>query len=324
MGQKVHPIALRLGSILKWDNEWYSQSKRVNSKLVYQVYKIRYLLSHCLYKKDLLIHSFSTKYVDDNFYLTIFVVPIYNNSKYFSLHYIKKYFHFFLMKNNFIIKLLNKNKEIKINLRLLKLFLFFEKESFKYVSIPIYNSINYLKKFYNYNNLIKKKILLIKDYLLLSKSLFLFNEFSKINVTVKNLTKLLYFSDEFLKRKVKNQNYNMWFYYFYIMKKTRPSSLLIAYFLKKILETRSLKKKQRFFFNNLRRFLNIFKNNKLFLNIKGIKIHVKGRLNGRNRSSLYKIQIGSIPLSTISQRISYTFIPAFTIYGSFGIKVWIF
>jgi curved DNA-binding protein CbpA len=29
------------------------------------------------------------------------------------------------------------------------------------------------------------------------------NEFSKINVTVKNLTKLLYFSDEFLKRKVK-------------------------------------------------------------------------------------------------------------------------
>jgi len=112
-------------------------------------------------------------------------------------------------------------------------------------------------------------------------------------------------------------------YYFYIIYKLSPSSLLISYIIKKFLETRSLRKKQRFFLKNLKRYLNHYKKYILSKRIKGIRIHVKGRINKKNRSHIYKIQLGSIPLSTISQKILYTFCPAFTIYGSFGIKVWI-
>lgn len=158
---------------------------------------------------------------------------------------------------------------------------------------------------------------------LISNSILQFQKLPNFVLNVRNLPKLCYISNSFFKKKIQNYRFYNWMYYFYFFNKLKPSSLLMSYIIKKFFETRSLRKKQRSFLKSLKKCLNQYKTHLLSEQVKGIKIHIKGRLNGRNRSSLYKIRIGSVPLSTLSQKILYSFCPAFTIYGSFGIKVWI-
>jgi len=62
---------------------------------------------------------------------------------------------------------------------------------------------------------------------------------------------------------------------------------------------------------------------KEYLAIDGIKILIKGRFNKRRRTKKIVLQEGQISLQTISTPIDYYQTQAITIYGSFGIKVWI-
>jgi hypothetical protein len=154
-------------------------------------------------------------------------------------------------------------------------------------------------------------------------SLSKFKNLPRIIFIVKDLSKCNYLSEKFIQKNSKSRNFDMWVYYFFIMFYNTSSAYLIGSVIKKFFENRAQRKKQRFFFNNLRKFLYNYRKEIFFDNIQGIKIEIKGKMNGRDRSSLYRIRLGSVPLSTISKNISYAFLPAFTIYGSFGIKVWI-
>ena len=57
---------------------------------------------------------------------------------------------------------------------------------------------------------------------------------------------------------------------------------------------------------------------------KGIKVSCAGRLGGVDMARKEEYKEGRIPLSTIRADIDYAFVPAFTIYGVIGVKVWIF
>lgn len=57
--------------------------------------------------------------------------------------------------------------------------------------------------------------------------------------------------------------------------------------------------------------------------IGGLKILIKGRFNKRRRTKKMVLQEGQISLQTVSTPIDYYQTHAVTIYGSFGIKVWI-
>ena len=59
-------------------------------------------------------------------------------------------------------------------------------------------------------------------------------------------------------------------------------------------------------------------------NLKGIKIAINGKLKGKPRSSNYIHTVGSVPIQTISYNIEYAKTHAFTIYGVFGIKLWVY
>lgn len=92
---------------------------------------------------------------------------------------------------------------------------------------------------------------------------------------------------------------------------------LISIFYKRLHRS---KKVNRFFF-----FLNKF----LLIcfratSLKGIKVILKGRLRGSSRSKTRVFKIGQIPLQTIVAKIDYSFIPIFTSYGVFGLKVWMY
>nr|YP_008474602.1 ribosomal protein S3 [Marsilea crenata]AGI51538.1 ribosomal protein S3 [Marsilea crenata] len=57
---------------------------------------------------------------------------------------------------------------------------------------------------------------------------------------------------------------------------------------------------------------------------KGIKIQIAGRLNGSEMARVEWAREGRVPLHTIRARIKYCYLPAQTIYGVLGIKIWIF
>lgn len=58
-------------------------------------------------------------------------------------------------------------------------------------------------------------------------------------------------------------------------------------------------------------------------NAKGVKITVKGRLNGAEIARTETIAKGSIPLHNLRADIDYASVRANTIYGVIGIKVWV-
>nr|YP_010569649.1 ribosomal protein S3 [Podocarpus parlatorei]UZF97354.1 ribosomal protein S3 [Podocarpus parlatorei] len=58
--------------------------------------------------------------------------------------------------------------------------------------------------------------------------------------------------------------------------------------------------------------------------VKGIRIKIAGRLDGRERARSESIKQGRVPLQTIRAKIDYCYYAARTIYGVLGIKIWIF
>ena len=59
------------------------------------------------------------------------------------------------------------------------------------------------------------------------------------------------------------------------------------------------------------------------MRVDGIKVHIKGRLNGAEIARGEKFQEGRIPLNTLSANIDYCCKVAHTEYGTIGVKVWI-
>lgn len=56
---------------------------------------------------------------------------------------------------------------------------------------------------------------------------------------------------------------------------------------------------------------------------KGVRIVLSGRVGGAEISRREKIQVGTVPLSTIRANINYSSSPALTKKGYIGVKVWI-
>lgn len=59
----------------------------------------------------------------------------------------------------------------------------------------------------------------------------------------------------------------------------------------------------------------------LLLKCRGIRVQLKGRINGARRSRVWKIQQGQIPLQTISSDVYYSFNKVMTIHGVYGLKI---
>jgi len=57
---------------------------------------------------------------------------------------------------------------------------------------------------------------------------------------------------------------------------------------------------------------------------KGIKIFIKGRLNGVEIARSELFIRGKLPLQTFRADIDYAYVPALTTYGIIGVKVWLY
>ena len=81
-------------------------------------------------------------------------------------------------------------------------------------------------------------------------------------------------------------------------------------------------KRHKFFLSFLKQTLTVLSSSNLS-KVKGIKIIIKGRLNGVPRARHKIITIGDVPVQSVSALIDYAQTSAHNANGSYGIKVWV-
>jgi len=82
-------------------------------------------------------------------------------------------------------------------------------------------------------------------------------------------------------------------------------------------------KRHNFFIRFIKTILTMFVLDKELSNVKGIKIKIKGRINGVPRAKNKMITIGNMSLLTIESNISYSETTSYTPNGTVGVKVWV-
>jgi len=60
------------------------------------------------------------------------------------------------------------------------------------------------------------------------------------------------------------------------------------------------------------------------MSIKGVKFLLAGKLQGKARSTSSFIQQGALPMQSLTKNIEYKSATAFTLLGTFGLKLWIY
>lgn len=111
-------------------------------------------------------------------------------------------------------------------------------------------------------------------------------------------------------------------FYFVLGSFGQGNAALVAKYISRLLEKN---RKQLFIVRFLKKCLQLFfeKMPKSFLAVEGIRIFMKGRFNKRRRTKKIVISQGQISLQTLDTCLDYSQTQAITLYGSFGIKVWI-
>ncbi len=102
----------------------------------------------------------------------------------------------------------------------------------------------------------------------------------------------------------------------------KNSAEFLSDFIANNLNKVSKSKKQRFFLVILKQLLVALSKTELY-KINGIKIVVKGRLNGVPRTKKQEITIGRTPLQSFKAKITYHQSVSYSMNGTLGVKVWI-
>lgn len=82
------------------------------------------------------------------------------------------------------------------------------------------------------------------------------------------------------------------------------------------------KKRHARFFQFIKKFF-IFLIETKGSNLKGFKLSISGNLKGKRRGSHKVITFGQFPLQSFNKNIEFAKSHAFTIYGVFGLKIWV-
>ena len=314
MGQKTNSIFLRLGYKNNvWNSSYLEKNFEESSLYVYQDIEIKKYIDQFFQQYNLLVHNYKINRSDEN--LEIFI------SYYITLKSIT-FIHKINFDQNFIIQQRRKNflkSEHSVNKS-------FQKKIPKkrlWIIRKLKNKIKYTNQIHGINSFM--------NCLLKGLTLFTNNQLN-IRIVLQNVNKGLslrlrnYKAQIFRKIVIKLRKYHSSVFFreyinilcILVLKKKSAKLLseLIAFQF-------SVIKRHNFFLNFLKRSLTLMINSKIS-SINGIKLLIKGRINGRPRSSSRIIQIGKIPLQTFDAKIDYFQSIAFTLYGTFGIKIWVY
>lgn len=168
--------------------------------------------------------------------------------------------------------------------------------------------------FYNLLKLNKLKLYLEKQiFKLLRISLCIFFKSNVKTLFLKNIKK----RKNFWKKKPFKSKAILAYFFRYSL--AFSSTLFLGFFIQQMV--RKYKKQRKMLWKVvILTIKNSFKSNK---NLVGIRLKVKGKLNGRKRAKTLIWSLGSIPIQSTKSLIRYSINYCYNIYGSFGIKIWI-
>lgn len=330
MGQKANPTVLRLDISKRWDFKFFEKKTEEFPRLTFRNTDIKDYIERFFQFKNLKIHECKINYSD--FLINIYV----------SYHVTSN----FIFKEN-ITKDTEKNSTYKSNnQKLVKLaspsynkkkhtLFHYKKSSYSNIANRILQVK--LNKQFNKNSLLKKregknlKELELKNVfnsMLKGLSLVTENQ-SNIRVTLKCLNNKFFMTETqkhlfkeklVMMQKFKNSDFffdSVGTLYSAISNKNSADliSRLVSEKLKKI-------KRHKFFIAFLKRALTLMIHSTVS-NISGIKIIIKGRLNGAPRARHKILNIGSVPTQTLATNIDYSESKCHNSNGTYGIKVWI-
>ena len=324
MGQKINPTIFRLGINQKWDTEFFEKKKDELPLYIFKDLEIKSYIERLLEMQGIIVHDYKHSYNNSTltFYISYFISSEFNKSN----------------SNNII--LLNDSgisKKVDLNIKsVLKENIKYNKPSKVKLSRRYYKIRSYLQGTNQPKNMLK--INSFENQLIdesLNKhsalsgmfkvlSLFTNNKFD-VNVNFCCLNKDLNFlrftqkKSFILLRRFRNTSFfKEGIELLFCFVHSRNSARLLAKFVASQIQKG---KRHKFFLSFLKRVLTILLNS-VFSKVKGVKIGIKGRLNGVPRAKSTIITIGDVPVQSISEKISYSQTSIHNSNGSYGIKVW--
>lgn len=341
MGQKVNPNIFRLGINKTWKTNFFEKKSQELPLYIFKDLEIKSYIERFLEMQGIILHDYKQNYSNStlNLYLSYFITSEFSLKKNDSFNLLlinktgeKKFIKHFqtnkkfafkspnLIKNNFNNSSLTNFYNIKEYLKLNMYTDLEDSRKFKkyFVSKPIIANSSVLQ----YNN---TSVIEIFQQLFKVLSLFTNNKFNIIinfNCVNKNLsflkssqTKKFVLLQKFRNTLFLKEGIELLFHVVYNRSSSNLLSKFIAFQIKKI-------KRHKFFLSFLKQSLTILMDSH-FSKVKGIKIIIKGRLNGVPRAKHKIITIGDIPVQSIKEKLDYSQVTVHNSNGSYGIKVWI-
>jgi ribosomal protein S3 len=344
MGQKVNPNIFRLGVNKTWKTEFFEKKRQELPLYTFKDLEIKNYIERFLETQGILLHDYKQHYTNNtlNLYISYYITPEFSSSKFSKDEKI-------VLINN-----IGQKKAIvgidRANSPLLDYYQIgvdSEKTSFKsndfkhYYKVKQYFKSNCSNKFLEQVSLKtlpekfegNKKLLSVEDSI---KNGILNNMFNTINLFMNNkwdivinfscTNKNLNFLKIYQKRNLIllqkfrgapffKEGIELLFHVTY----NRNSANLLAKFVS--LQIKKIKR-HKFYLSFLKKTLTVLVNSTLS-KVQGIKIVVRGRLNGAPRAKHKIITIGDVPTQRINSNMDYSQTTSHNVNGSYGVKVWI-
>lgn len=334
MGQKTNPNIFRLGVNKTWKTEFFEKKRHELPVYIFKDLEIKDYIERFLESQGLLLHDYKQHFSNStlNLYISYLVLPDFilssNRNKSTKVT---------LITSSGKRKTVQTSSEKVLSPKVGQVnHSFFQGQA----SADLYNIKRYLnsqvnrleliKRNRNQNQSIENRVLNLKIESVLNNlfkviSLFTGNKFNIIvNFNCINKTTSFLKSTQkknfILLQKFKGtpflkEGIELLFHVVHTKTSAHLLAKFIAFQIKKI-------KRHKFFLSFLKQTLTVLSNSR-FSTVKGIKIIIKGRLNGVPRAKHRIITIGDVPVQSINAIIDYSQTAVHNANGSYGIKVWI-
>lgn len=311
MGQKTNPNIYRLGVNKEWKTEFFEKKKKEFAFFSYIDVEIQSYIERFLNTYGLLLHEYKVQYNNSiiNIYISYYVTTTFKQKKPNQIKSIidsKGNLIYVLKKINKNVSKTSKTENLELGkapVKKYKIINFYPNPNTRIIEtfiIKFIEGVTLLKS--NQNNIIV--------------NLHCIN--NNINLNYKqqqSLKKKLLLLQRFKNTDIFKESIEVLFLTVSRLNSAKLLSEFIKLQLKKI-------KRQKFLINFLKKTLTLFLNSN-FSKVIGIKIKIKGRINGVPRAKHKTISIGNLGTQTINSKMDYSESTVHNSNGSYGIKVWI-
>ena len=342
MGQKLNPTIFRLGVNKIWKTEFFEKKNRELPLYVFKDLEIKNYIERVFEKNGIILHDYKQHYSASvlNLYISYFVTSDFivdnkrnceqviiknasGNKRILSKKVKKNTFSYKTSSNEFINSLYKNSSKFYTMKQYLnldshyQLFMHPFSGNLRKAQINKYLQHSANEKMSDIENFFTQVFAVLNSFL--GAHLNVIVNFCCVNKNTqfyKSTQKKTFISfQKFKNTPFFKEGIELLFNVAYNTNSANLLAKFIAFQFKKV-------KRHKFFLSFLKQTLTILLASSL-AKVKGVKVIVKGRLNGVPRAKHKIIVIGDVPVQTIASKLDYSQITVHNSNGSYGIKVWV-